>query len=67
MCNFGQALLSSPGLSRTPGMGRDGMRCYTPVVLVLAGREEGAWGHSRGSLPSHPGGAGLLGPLPELL
>lgn len=59
MCNSGQLLLSSLGLSR------DGMGCCMPVVLVLAGREEGAWGHTRGSLLSHPRGCRAAGPPPR--
>ena len=59
MCNFGQHLLSSPGLSGTQGLG-----CCTRQVSVLAGRrEEGAWGRASGSLPACPRGCRASGPL----
>lgn len=51
MCNFGQPLLSSSGLSRIPGMGWDGMG-YDGMLHTGgfgAGREGG------GSLGSHQG------------
>lgn len=59
---FWATAAQQPGAEQDP---RDGMGCCTPVVLVLAGREEGAWGNTRGSLLSHPRGCRAAGPPPR--